>query len=130
MKQVVLSAALSSVVCAVLVAAYDHWVVRPAQVIGVVDVGELYRLKEAEFAALLTSGKGEADRDKALALAQDFARRLPTALEGLSEDCRCLVLLKSAVAAQTANTRDLTAALKDKLSAAKTVIASPAPDSR
>ena len=30
--------------------AYDRLVVRPAQVIGVVDVAEIYRLKEAEFA--------------------------------------------------------------------------------
>jgi hypothetical protein len=129
MRPIVLSVALSALLCALGFAAYDRWVVRPAQVVGVVDVGEVYRLKEAEFSALLTSGKGEADRDKALALAQDFAKRLPTALEGLSEDCRCLVLVKSAVAAQAPNTRDLTAALKDKLSVAKTAIASPAADS-
>jgi hypothetical protein len=36
-------------------AAYDRVVVRPAQLIGVVDVAEVYRQKEAEFTLILTA---------------------------------------------------------------------------
>ena len=95
----------------------DRLVVRPAQVIGVVDVAEIYRLKEAEFAALMTRGNSDADRQQAMDLATSFARRLPRALEELPADCRCLVVLKSAVAGPTARTLDLTAVLKTKVDA-------------
>ena len=50
-------------------------------------------------------------------LATSFARRLPRALEELPADCRCLVVLKSAVAGPTARTLDLTAVLKTKVDA-------------
>jgi hypothetical protein len=63
--------------------AYDRLVVRPAQVIGVVDVAEIYRLKEAEFAALMTRGNSDADRQQAMDLATSFARRCP----GHSRNC-------------------------------------------
>jgi hypothetical protein len=95
--------------------AYDRLVVRPAQVIGVVDVAEIYRLKEAEFAALVTRGSSDADRQQAMDLASNFARRLPRALEELPADCRCLVVLKSALAGPSAHTLDLTALLKTKV---------------
>jgi hypothetical protein len=95
--------------------AYDRLVVRPAQVIGVVDVAEIYRVKEAEFAALVTRGSSDADRQQAMDLASNFARRLPQALEELPADCRCLVVLKSALAGPSAHTLDLTALLKTKV---------------
>jgi hypothetical protein len=95
--------------------AYDRFVVRPAQVIGVVDVAEIYRLKEAEFAALVTRGGSDADRQQAMDLASNFSRRLPRALEELPADCRCLVVLKSALAGPSAHTLDLTALLKTKV---------------
>jgi hypothetical protein len=41
-------------VVAASLAAYDRWVLRPALVIGVVDVAEVYRAKEAEFTQILT----------------------------------------------------------------------------
>ena len=50
-------------------------------------------------------------------LATSFARRLPRALEELPADCRCLVVLKSAVAGPTARTLDLTPVLKTKVDA-------------
>ena len=57
MKQTLLGGAMTVCVSVLVTAcgllAYDRLVVRPAQVIGVVDVAEIYRLKEAEFAALM-----------------------------------------------------------------------------
>ena len=96
-------------------AAYDRMVVRPAQRVGVVDVGEVYRQKEAEFTQLLTRATNDADREKAFALARSFSQRLPAALEELPRDCACLVVLKSAVAGRTPRTVDLTALLQQKL---------------
>jgi len=115
MKHLAVSVSLSVLITACGLLAYDRFVVRPAQVIGVVDVAEVYRLKEAEFAALLTASKSDEDRKKAMDLAGAFARRLPVAMDELPNDCRCLVVLKSAIAGRTPHTRDLTALLKTKL---------------
>ncbi len=98
-------------------AAYERWVLRPSLVIGVVDVAEVYRAKEAEFTQLLTRTSSEEDRQKALALARAFAQRLPAALDELPRECGCLVLLKTAVAGPTPNTVDLTAQLRRKVEA-------------
>ena len=89
-------------VVAASLAAYDRWVLRPALVIGVVDVAEVYRAKEAEFTQILTKTlsqpHSEEDRQKALSMAKTFAQRLPAALDELPRECGCLVLLKTAVA--------------------------------
>ena len=115
MKQVALNAVVSLLVAASCLLAYDRLVFRPSQLIGVVDVSDVYRTKEAEFAALLTAGRTEEDRQRAMELATTFARRLPKALDELPRECGCLVVMKSAVAGPAANTVDLTARLKAKL---------------
>ena len=94
---------------------YDRLVLRPALVIGMVDVAEVYRAKEAEFTQILTKASSEEDRQKALFMAKTFAQRLPVALEELPRECGCLVVLKSAVAGPAPNTVDLTAALRRKV---------------
>ena len=99
---------------ATAIGTYDHWVVRP-QRIAVVDVAAVYRQKEAEFTRLLTRSSSDTDREQALQLARRFAQRLPSALEELPQDCNCLVVLSSAVAAPGTRTADLTAALQRKL---------------
>ena len=109
------------VVVAASLAAYDRWVLRPALVVGVVDVAEVYRAKEAEFTQILTKTlsqpHSEEDRQKALSMAKTFAQRLPAALDELPRECGCLVLLKTAVAGPTPNTVDLTAQLRRKVEA-------------
>lgn len=106
---------LTLLVVSAALAAYDRLVLRPALVIGVVDVAEVYRAKEAEFTQILTKASSEEDRQKALFMARTFAQRLPVALEELPRECGCLVVLKSAVAGPTPNTVDLTAALRRKV---------------
>lgn len=98
-------------------AAYDHWVIRPELRIGVVDVGEVYRQKEAEFTLILTRAGSDDERQRAMVIARRFAQRLPVALDELPLECGCLVVLKSAVAGSTARTVDLTAQLKNKVDA-------------
>ena len=108
-------------VVAASLTAYDRWVLRPALVIGVVDVAEVYRAKEAEFTQILTKAlsqpPSEEDRQKALVMARAFAQRLPLALDELPRECNCLVILRTAVAGPTPNTVDLTAQLRRKVAA-------------
>ena len=116
MKLLVLNALVSLFVTAVGIAAYHHYVRSPADRIGVIDVTEVYRLKEKEFTELVTkAGASESDKDKAMAGAETFARALPQALEELPRECGCLVLLRNAIAANTPATIDLTPALKRKV---------------
>ena len=115
MKALVLHGALSVLTAAAALAAYDHWVVRPALRVGIVDVGEVYRQKEAEFTLILTKAGSDDERQKAMAMARRFAQRLPAALDELPRECGCLVVLKSAVAGATPRTVDLTAHLKQKV---------------
>lgn len=117
MKALLPNAALALLIVAGALAAYDRLVVRPGQVIGLVDVGEIYRQKEAEFTQLLTRAGSDGERDKAFAMARSFSQRLPLALEELPRDCGCLVVLKSAVAGPTPRTLDLTAHLRRKVEA-------------
>nr|MBL8409742.1 hypothetical protein [Dechloromonas sp.] len=108
---------LTLLVVSAALTTYDRFVLRPALVIGTVDVAEVYRAKEAEFTQILTKASSEDDRQKALFMARSFAQRLPLALEELPRECNCLVVLKAAVAGPTPNTVDLTAVLRRKVSA-------------
>ena len=108
---------LTLLVVSAALTTYDRFVLRPALIIGVVDVADVYRAKEAEFTQILTKASSEDDRQKALFMARSFAQRLPVALEELPRECGCLVVLKAAVAGATPNTVDLTAALRRKVSA-------------
>ena len=115
MKALLLQALVTLLIVAAVLAAYDRLVIRPGQLVGVVDVGEVYRQKEAEFTLILTKASSDGERDKAMVMARTFAQRLPLALEELPRDCACLVMLKSAVAGPTPRTLELTAHLKRKL---------------
>lgn len=117
MKTLLLQAGLAMVIVFGTLAAYDRLVIRPGQLVGVVDVGEVYRQKEAEFTLILTKAGSDGEREKAMVMARAFAQRLPLALEELPRDCGCLVVLKSAVAGPTPRTLDLTAHLRRKLEA-------------
>ncbi len=114
MKAIAANAAVAAVLVAAGLALYDRLVLRPALVIGVVDLSEVYRAKEAEFTQLLTRTGSDAERDKALAMARSFSQRLPTALDELPRECGCLVVLKTAVAGAP-RSLDLTPALRRKV---------------
>ena len=94
---------------------YDRQVFRPSQRYGLVDVNEVYRIKEREWTELLTKGQGDADRAKALALAEQFSKVFPRALQELSRDCRCVVFVRSALASDGPDTVDMTDLLKRKV---------------
>ena len=117
MKTLLLHALVTAFIVAAGLILYDRTVVRPALVVGVVDVAEVYRSKEAEFTQILTKTSSDEDRQKALLMARAFAQRLPAALEELPRDCACFVVLKSAVAGPTPRMVELTALLRKKVEA-------------
>lgn len=114
MSRALVQGVITLFVVAACLAAYDRLVVRPALAVGVVDVAEIYRAKEAEFTQRLTRSGSEEDRQQALAMARSFSQRLPAALDELPHECQCLVVLRSAVVG-TPRGVDLTPLLRRKV---------------
>ncbi len=104
------------VAVAALLGLYHRFVMAPAMRIGVVDVSEVYRLKEKQILEVVTKpAVTDADKQKAVTMALEFTKALPAALEQLPRECNCFVLVRSAVAAETPNMIDLTPALRSKI---------------
>jgi hypothetical protein len=75
-------------VVAASLAAYDRWVLRPALVIGVVDVAEVYRAKEAEFTQILTKALSQPARRKTARRRSSWPGPSPSACRSPSMSCR------------------------------------------
>jgi hypothetical protein len=113
--QVLLQGLATLIVVALALTVYDHWIAGPNLRIGVVDLNAVYREKESEFTRRVTEAHTDAERDQAMQAARTFAQRLPLALEALSDECQCLVLLSSAVVTPaTPDVPDLTPQLRRK----------------
>lgn len=109
-------AALQSVLTAAAMAGYDHLYGKPWRQYGVVDVQEIYRLKEKQLVEIASRpGVGEAEKGRVVEAAAQFAQQFPKALDELPNDCRCLVLVRTAIAAEVPGMRDLTPLLRRKL---------------
>lgn len=99
----------------VSIAAYHSWIAPEPLRIGVIDIATLYREHESAFTRMVTEGNvTDIDRMRALDRAETFARRLPVAIDELSDDCRCVLLPANAVAGRH-NVRDLTEHLRARL---------------
>lgn len=106
----------SLVLIAMMLTAYHRFVILPMRRIGVIDVAAIWAIKEKQFADIVTrAGASERDRQKAMEIASDFARDLPAALEQLPQECGCLVLVRTAILAQSPDMIDLTPLLRHKL---------------
>lgn len=106
---------LNSVLVVAGILVYDQ-LRPPMPPLGVVDLASVYREKEAAFAKVVGSDQASEDeRNRAMAAAQAFAKALPTALAGLSDECGCVVLMGNAVASKTAQVHDLTPLLRARL---------------
>jgi hypothetical protein len=109
--------ALNALVSVVLFAIGAHWVVRSQKTAyAVLDVAELYRVKESQVAAVLVNHNvSEAERTAAIARAAAFSTELTALIETLPEECRCLVLARGAVIGATPPLPDLTADVRRRL---------------
>ena len=83
---------------------------------GTLDVAELYRLKEAQVAAVLVKrDSGDAERIVAIQRAAVFGAELSKLIETLPEEFGCLVLIRGAVLGSGAQLVDLTPAVRQRL---------------
>jgi hypothetical protein len=97
------------------IAAYDQVVVRPVTAMGVVDTVQVYREMESQLVKSLSANASEAQRAGAATEARRFAERLPVEMARLAEDCACLVMDRTMVAAVRPGMRDLTPLLRDRV---------------
>ena len=116
MKSLALHALVTLAIVALALVAYDRGVRRPAARIGLIDVGEVVRLKDARVIDVLTrAGTSEPERKAAVEFGSRFTNAFPQALDELTQECDCLVLARSAVAGLPPQAVDLTGALKQKV---------------
>jgi hypothetical protein len=109
-KTIAVLAGMNALVSAGLIALAQLWLLpsrTPA--LAVIDVSELYRLKEAQVAAVLVKrDASDEERVGALRKAADFGTEVNRLLQALPETCRCLVLARGAVVGATPPLHDLT----------------------
>ena len=109
-RSVVLVVGVNALVSAALIAlAQIRLVPERTPAMAVVDVTELYRLKEAQVAAVLVKrGASDEERAGALRRAADFGAEVNTLLQALPDECGCVVLARGAVVGAAPALRDLT----------------------
>ena len=109
--------ALNALVSMALVALSAPWLLRSQQTaFAVLDVAEIYRVKESEVAAVLVNHNvSEAERAAAIARAASFGTELTALIEALPEECRCLVLARGAVIGAAVPLPDLTPDVRRRL---------------
>lgn len=101
----------------VLISAYALWFAPPRPPrLAVLDVGELYRLKEAQVTTLLVKRDAtEDERTTALRHASAFGMELTHLIESLPGECRCLILARGALVGPANELPDLTPEVRRRL---------------
>ena len=109
--------AINTVVSLALAAGVAAWMQRTQKpTFGTLDVAELYRLKEAQVAAVLVKrDSGDAERILAIQRAAIFGADLSKLIDTLPEECGCLVLTRGALLGSGAQLIDLTPAVRQRL---------------
>ena len=109
--------ALNALVGVTLLTAGAQWVFGPQKTaFAVLDVAELYRVKEAQVAAVLVNHNAtETERATAITRAAAFGTELTALIAALPGECRCLVLARGAVIGATAPLPDLTPDVRRRL---------------
>lgn len=109
--------AINALVSAAWVGAYALWAAPPeAPQLAVLDIGELYRLKESQVTRVLMQ-RDASDQDRVLALnrAATFGAEVTRLLQLLPQECRCLILARGAVVGPAAHLPDLTPDVRRRL---------------
>lgn len=107
----------NALVSAALIALVHLWIA-PERVpaLAVLDVAELYRLKELQVAAVLVKrDASDEERAGALRRAAGFGTEVSTLLQALPDECRCVVLTRGAVMGSEPLLRDLTPDVRRRL---------------
>lgn len=107
----------NAVLSAAVLFGYALWIAPPlAPRLAVLDVGELYRLKEMQVTAVLMKrDASEEERSTALKAAGTFGTEVTNLLQAVHEECGCLVLARGAVIGQPQALPDLTPDVRRRL---------------
>ena len=108
---------VNALVSAAFLVAYALWFAPSrAPQFAVLDVGELYRLKETQVATVLVK-RDATDEDRAMALkrASAFGTEVTDLIQSLPEECRCLILARGAVVGPAPLLPDLTPEVRRRL---------------
>ena len=116
-KHVVMLALLNAALSVALLSVYALRFAPPSPPrLAVLDVAELYRLKESQIAAVIMKRDGtDAERIMALKRAQDFGTEVSAVIQALPTECRCLILARGAVVSDASLLPDLTAQVRQRL---------------
>ena len=108
---------MNALISAALLFGYALWMAPPpVPQFAVLDVAELYRLKEMQITAVLTKRDAtEDERSGALKAAGTFGSEVTSLLRALHEECQCLVLARGAVIGQPQALPDLTPDVRRRL---------------
>jgi len=113
-RHAVLLAALNALLTLAL-AAYV-WLTPTRTSFAILDVAELYRLKEQQVAAILVKrDTSDAERVAAIQHAATFGTELGTLVEALPRECGCLILTRGAVTGNPGQLTDLTPLVRRRL---------------
>ena len=107
----------NALVSAALIALVHLWLLpERLPALAVLDVAELYRLKELQVAAVLVKrDASDEERTAALRRAAGFGTEVSTLLQALPNECRCVVLARGAVMGSEPLLRDLTPDVRRRL---------------
>lgn len=108
---------LNALVSAILIGIHATWIAPPkAPALAVLDVAELYRLKESQVAALLVKPEStDADRAAILKSVQRFGTDVTRIVQALPEECGCLILARGALIGKDTQLSDLTPDVRRRL---------------
>jgi len=116
-RHVLMLALLNALVSASFVLAYAVlFAPPPPPRLAVLDVAELYRLKETQVAAVIVKRDAtDEERLTALKRAQAFGTEVTAMIQALPEECRCLILARGALVSHDVLLPDLTPEVRRRL---------------
>ena len=108
---------VNAVVTTALIGAHMLWFAPPRPPrLAVLDVGEIYRLKEAQVTTVLVKREAtDEERATALKRASVFGFEMTHLLESLPAECQCLILARGALVGPASELPDLTPEVRRRL---------------
>ena len=107
----------NAVLSIVFIGAYALWIAPPkTPALAVLDVAELYRLKEMQVATVLVKrASSDEDRAQALKHAAAFGMEVTSLIQSLPEECHCLILARGAIVGPAPLLPDLTPEVRRRM---------------
>lgn len=116
-RHIVTLTLLNALVSASFLIVYALWLApSPPPRLAVLDVAELYRLKETQIAAVIVRRDAtDQERLTALTRAERFGAEMTAMIQALPEECRCLIFARGALVSHDSVLPDLTPEVRRRL---------------